>query len=431
MRPYLFSIALLASSVNFTNGYAEDRCDSILRGGVWEYTQTQNSTRLTDSFLNWFCSRQFSSFGEMKSSGGKIGIPVEEIPLEVGGFSAESQFGQYYNSACSRQANKFTYSKDFKFAATAASQAITSAWQTCLSIPGVYVHTKYGASPGTFTVTILNRPETTSDTVNVESMLFDGDDITCKPTIYMSAEHPFKLPALREKTFLCANPNNRDITMVVNADRSIKPSGGTIIINAVKISDPSKYYEVTNEHFSGSKSIISDKVVIKNGAVINIDAKDDNTTFTVSAKSLEIEGPFTVNGAGAQGKPGSAGSGCHPQGGCSWRSGPEEDKGRCNGAWNAAGTHPHDVGVPGEAGGKGGHGVIVRFFYEEVKGPTAALQCNVPGGPGGPGGTGGPGRLLINCANNAEKRGPTGPQGPSGPDGEAGSCTFTKASVDQ
>ena len=90
------AFCVLISFAN-TTAYAQDRCDAILRNGIWEYTQSNNTQQVTESFLSWFCSQSFGSFGEARDQGLKIGIPIENIPVEIDGHNRENQWSKYYS----------------------------------------------------------------------------------------------------------------------------------------------------------------------------------------------------------------------------------------------------------------------------------------------------------------------------------------------
>lgn len=413
---------VLAAVLSPAQVEAQDRCSAILQDGVWEFRNTSDYNRQTSSFLNWFCSQQFENFQSAKEAGGKIGIPIEGVPVEISGFNREKNWKQYSQAACSLQSGNYQHVSSFSSAARQASSVLADAWAKCIAAPGFYATLIYVDDPEVFTLQLNYTGLDAADKATVTSLLATPSGVQCHPAI--TAEKPTTIGSGKEHTFLCTRPKERPVTVVLNADRKLTPAT-TFNVRVVKSLDLSVYREITNEKVEGRASWISETIVIKAGANIEIVPKDDSPTLTIAAKRLVIEGPFTVNGKGMTGPTGPAQTGC-AVGGCSWTSGPGNDTSRCHHNWMIAGGHPDDKGQPGHPGGKGGKGAIVTFRYHKIEGNTGDAQCNVSGGDGGPGGAGGPGRTLINCSNpgNLRKSGPQGDPGSQGEAGTVGRCSF-------
>jgi hypothetical protein len=416
----LGAIGVFAST---TAGVA-DQCDAILRSGTWDFSSTSSSSYQTSSFLNWMCSQSFQSFAEMKDTAVKIGIPVNGIPLEIGGANAESSWSEYYRATCEVHAGQFKNTSNFANYVRSASEVIANAWSSCVNRPGLYARLTYVDRPVDFTVTLSFKGVKGTDQAKIGPVVYSPrDGVMCSPG--KPVENGLTLDSDNDFTFLCSRPQEQAVTLVFNADQRVYPS--TLSARVVKSTDPAEYLEISNEVVTGSATFVSKKIIVKAGATIRIIPQNTRPTLTFNAGKLIFEGPFTITGTGTKGGSGAAGRDCPasvPV--CQWRSGPEEDKDRCNDTWRMAGGGADDQGQPGGAGGQGGPGPLVTFLYRELEGATAFAKCDLPGGPGGDGGPGGQGRLLINCATGETKRGgdhptPTGPAGPQGPDG---SCEF-------
>lgn len=270
----------------------------------------------------------------------------------------------------------------------------------------------------------MNSPAP-SDKATLRGLAIRPKDAKCDPIV--SEKKPIVVATTQEQTLLCDRPKEKAVTIVATADRKVDPSS-TFNVRVVNSPDHSIYREITDAKVDGHASWISEKIVIKAGANIEIVAKDEKPSLAIAAKTIIVEGPFTVHGKGITGKSGEPQTACAP-GGCQWVSGPPQDSSACHNNWMLAGGSPDDKGRPGHPGGKGGKGPIVTFRYGKLQGDSANLTCNLPGGDGGPGGAGGRGRELIDCSNpgSLRKSGPGGDPGPQGPSGESGKCSWIQS----
>jgi hypothetical protein len=411
--------ALLFSA---TLAVAQDRCSTILQDGLWEFRQTADYNRQTSSFLSWFCSQQFENFQSAKESGGKVGIPIEGIPVEIGGFHREKNWKSYAQSACSLRAGNYEQVSMFSGFARQASGVIAEAWSKCVASPGFYGLVTYFDDPTQFALGLHYVGMDPNDKATVTDLIVRPADVKCDPVV--TADRPAVIRSSLEKNFLCTRPKDKPVTIVLNGDRKLMPAS-TFNVRVVKSSDPALYREIVSEKIAGRGALNSETIVIKSGANIEVVPTDGDMSLVVAAKRLVVEGPFSINGKGAKGKDGPPQTAC-AVGGCQWTSGPDNDHSRCHDAWIKAGGHPDDKGQRGHAGGVGGKGALVVFRYETIEGNTGDGQCNVAGGDGGPGGTGGAGRTLVNCSNpgNLRKSGPAGDRGPDGPQGPTGECKW-------
>jgi hypothetical protein len=422
VKRIVIAISLITLPVN---AIAQDRCSAILQDGVWEFRQTTDFSRQTSSFLNWFCSQEFQNYQSARDSGGKIGISIEGIPVEIGGYHRETNWKQYSQAACSLQSGAYQYLSNFSSTARQASAVLADAWRACIASPGFYATVTYVDDPTVFTLQLNYMGLSAGDKAKVTDLLTSPATVNCRPAV--TAQQPAEVPTGQEKTFLCTRPKDIPATVVLNADRKLTP-GSTFNVRVVKSTDLSVYREISSAKVEGRASWISDTIVIKAGANIEIVPKDENPSLVIAAKRLVIEGPFSVNGKGMAGTDGLPQTAC-PVAGCEWVSGPQEDKSACHNAWIVAGGHPDDKGQPGHPGGKGGTGANVTFRYHSLQGDSGDAQCAVFGGDGGQGGSGGPGRTLIDCSNpgNLRKSGPQGDRGPQGSRGDSGKCVWQQS----
>lgn len=130
-RDFLALMGLVSLGAN--GALAEDTCADVLRSGIWEVRRDSGSTLSVQSFMNWFCSQEFQSEQQANRAGGSVSVPIKGIPVNVGGYSARSQWKQYYSSACSLDQGSFRYAAEFQSFHQEASKTIVTAWERCMS----------------------------------------------------------------------------------------------------------------------------------------------------------------------------------------------------------------------------------------------------------------------------------------------------------
>lgn len=106
-------------------------CDSLLAGGVWETTNVGQSEVTNVSFLNWFCSKSFSSSQQLRDSGVSGSVIYEGVPINVGGYSKDSSWKQYSQELCRMNAGRFIHVTELSVAVTRASEALVNAYNNC------------------------------------------------------------------------------------------------------------------------------------------------------------------------------------------------------------------------------------------------------------------------------------------------------------
>jgi hypothetical protein len=117
--------------------------------------------------MNWFCSKQFGSYEEASSAGGSLGIPIDVIPVSIGGYDSQSNWSQYQSELCARSNGQFSHTSEIKSSVRKASESIVSAWNNCMNAVGTHASLRSNAD-GTFTLVIKRAV----------------DDANAKPNIY-------------------------------------------------------------------------------------------------------------------------------------------------------------------------------------------------------------------------------------------------------
>jgi hypothetical protein len=105
------------------------------------------------------CTNEFSSYQQMRNSGLSIGIPIDGIPLNIGGHDARSDFQEWKKSACQDSRESMSAFSQIEHDLITADQNITHAWQACVTQPGLKGWIVRTDNPNTFAVKmVFNTP---------------------------------------------------------------------------------------------------------------------------------------------------------------------------------------------------------------------------------------------------------------------------------
>lgn len=185
--------------------YGQDPCDAILANGIWDYQNTQSSDAQTSSFLSWFCSRTFSSYQEASNASVSLGIPLPELPLQIGGTSRDTKWSQYSNEMCRLSEGQFAHIADFNSFVRTASTAITAAWSQCMNATGTKAWIQTTQDPKAFSFQINRTTEEGLSKFKVLEIASVGD-VSCKPSLDSAKNRTYT----GSTGFLCLRPHPED-----------------------------------------------------------------------------------------------------------------------------------------------------------------------------------------------------------------------------
>jgi hypothetical protein len=184
---------------------AQDRCKEILSDGVWQYQSSTNSTQQTASFLNWFCSKTYSSYNQARDAGLSIGIPVDGLPLEIGGKYRDSQWSEYRNEMCRLDSGQYAYSSQFSVFARQASEAIVKAWEACINRTGTQAWIATTDDPNAFALQIRRRVDIGTPKFTVNQISVTSGRLQCTPTLSSAAGKTYQ----GSTSFLCQRTDRK------------------------------------------------------------------------------------------------------------------------------------------------------------------------------------------------------------------------------
>jgi hypothetical protein len=116
-----------------------ESCSAVL-GNVYDKTNYTNYYSGFHSFESFFCERSFSSYSAAHDAGAQVGIPIEGLPLEIGGYYRDSQWDQYTHELCHKIKNSEQVSSTTYLQLQQVNAAVIQAWSQCVQsqIPGFY-----------------------------------------------------------------------------------------------------------------------------------------------------------------------------------------------------------------------------------------------------------------------------------------------------
>lgn len=131
-----------------SSAYAQgDQCKDILSQGIWDKSETTSAEATDQSFMDWFCTKSFSSETEAKSFAGSVSVPIGEVPVDFFGEYDSSKWNQYYSEACRKSEGKYKHSASFRSFKQKANAAIVGAWSKCMERQGLNTWLETTANP--------------------------------------------------------------------------------------------------------------------------------------------------------------------------------------------------------------------------------------------------------------------------------------------
>jgi len=201
---------LLCFFIFSQNSYAADECKDILSNGIWEYKSTQNINEQTSSFLTWFCSKTFKSEKEAHDAKASIGIPIEDLPIQLSGGYKKENWSDYRNEMCSLSAGSYKHLDEFKSFAKTASESITNAWEKCMSCSALSGWLANTQDPNTFSLNVKYRAAIGSSNFIFDKISFQPSKLKCNPALSSFSGRQFQNSA----TSLCTrNKIEDDVTI--------------------------------------------------------------------------------------------------------------------------------------------------------------------------------------------------------------------------
>jgi hypothetical protein len=190
-------------------------CRQILSDGIWDIRSGSSTANYQRSFVNWFCSQNFSSETSFKEKGGSLKIPIEELPVEVSGASKSKDWKSYYSSACSLQDEFISQLNKSSFFSKTANGEVIKAWESCVGSSNLGLKMTYRttSTPSVFQVTLSyksNRKPADSATLSTLAIYQATKEGLIKPVSCTSIAAPFNSET--GKTTNVDVPDNGDVS---------------------------------------------------------------------------------------------------------------------------------------------------------------------------------------------------------------------------
>jgi hypothetical protein len=139
MKAYLLgsSVLVAIAIISWPVTSAASECEGIL-GYVQDRTNVAVANRRYATFERFFCSDEHSSFGQTRDTGAKVGILVDNIPVEFGGHSRNSSWGDYQRTLCDAVRTDNFASEDVRLTIAKGNEAAIDAWKQCVLNAGFH-----------------------------------------------------------------------------------------------------------------------------------------------------------------------------------------------------------------------------------------------------------------------------------------------------
>jgi len=166
--------------------YCQTECGEILEHGIFNISSTDSLQIRTKVFINWLSQSSLDSYQKALDTGGSLGIPIEDIPVNISGYERASD---WHNYQASLQKLDFSDERNldaFKKVVIAADQGIVSAWTTCVLNKAGEAHAaiEVNSDPRQFLVLLDYTPKGPPNSDEITDFAISPATVTCTPRIY-------------------------------------------------------------------------------------------------------------------------------------------------------------------------------------------------------------------------------------------------------
>lgn len=110
------------------------QCQNVLKDGAFNTRTLSATSSSKDAFRAWQCTTEFSTHDEAHAFGVDIGIPIYEVPVQLGGTFSDSQRETWKKNNCSDIERKASTFSALSSAVKEASPEILAAWTHCIDV---------------------------------------------------------------------------------------------------------------------------------------------------------------------------------------------------------------------------------------------------------------------------------------------------------
>jgi hypothetical protein len=125
-------------------------CSDLLKFGVFDQQSFKGDSQKTQWMLRKIASRQFATEHEFDDFALSLGLPVDDIPISIGGSSKKNSFKQWFANFCDLETQSASESVSVVQWTSKASDTIVKSFLQCVSSPGLQVWLEETLDPFTF-----------------------------------------------------------------------------------------------------------------------------------------------------------------------------------------------------------------------------------------------------------------------------------------
>lgn len=126
-------IVLLLGPYSPAFGQAPDRCNDILKDGLFNLDQQWDEVQESAEYRDWQCSSSFKTHDEAIDAGLNVGFAVYGVPIQVGGTWSEDEKRSWKNENCSAAARNRSFASATYRLVRTVSPTLVEAWSSCMS----------------------------------------------------------------------------------------------------------------------------------------------------------------------------------------------------------------------------------------------------------------------------------------------------------
>src|SRR5262245_53159490 len=110
----------------------EDRCNAILRDGVFNQTTVDSRKSVQDNLLEWLKTTEWEQFKKVQNSGLTIGFPIKGGQFNLSGNHSEDSFREWKREVDQGRWREFTSEEFLTIVQRSVSEVLVSKWLECI-----------------------------------------------------------------------------------------------------------------------------------------------------------------------------------------------------------------------------------------------------------------------------------------------------------
>jgi hypothetical protein len=227
--------AFLVLSCTVDSTFGQSTCEALLRFGTFDKSKFKSEKDRARRHAARLCSTQHQEESSFDSAAANIGIPIEGIPVELGGSSKRGNFRAWFSHFCSSDVLSEDDSARLQQWSSTASKVLADAFNKCTTARGFHVWIEDLNDPSLFRLRAEFLTPDASISFVTAKFGFSGDISQCKPVGLDRLTNGLRIPNTLNTVCSRANPLQ---SIAIGVESSYSPTAGNLEVLAQKPEPP-------------------------------------------------------------------------------------------------------------------------------------------------------------------------------------------------